>query len=62
MENNEKFSARSVDDENMESVSGGAHLQYLVCKTCGKEIRITAPMMGQYYNNNICPNCNGRLK
>ena len=32
------------------------------CCTCGHEIQLTAPMYTEYYNNNVCPICKGRLK
>lgn len=64
MENNKKTmnAMEGVDDAAVEAVSGGANIDRVICCTCGAEIRLSGPMMSQYYNNNICPRCHGRLK
>ena len=62
MENIEKKAAESLDDAAAENVAGGAHLDKIICCTCGNEIRLNSPMMGNYYNNNVCPICKGKLK
>ena len=64
MENNEKIKStlQNLDDAAAESVAGGAHIDKVICCTCGREIHLSGPMMGQYYNNNICPICHGKLK
>jgi len=62
MENNEKKIER-LDNVKAEDISGGTrNLNKVICCTCGAEIQLTVPMMGQYYNNNVCPRCHGRLK
>ena len=65
MDNNEKINGKSMeslDDAAAEKVAGGAHLDKIICCTCGGEITLKGPMMGNYYNNNVCPICKGRLK
>ncbi len=65
MENNEKHNAdmkENLSDAAAENVAGGTGLKKIICCTCGNEVRLTIPMMGEYYNNNICPICKGRLK
>ena len=51
-----------LNDEETENVSGGAHFDHVICCTCGREVKLTGPMMSQYFNNNICPYCKGKLK
>lgn len=64
MENNEKRvnSQEKIEDEAVDSVSGGTNIDRVICCTCGAEVMLNGPMMSQYYNNNICPRCRGRLK
>ena len=62
MENNDGRVLKSLDDASVENVAGGSGLTKVICCTCGAEIQLTGPMMGQYYNNNVCPRCHGRLK
>ena len=62
MENNEKRGTEALNDAAVEDVAGGAGLDKVICCTCGAEIQLTIPMMGEYYNHNICPHCKGRLK
>ena len=64
MEYNDKLasSREKLEDETVDGVSGGANIDRVICCTCGAEIRLSGPMMSQYYNNNICPRCHGRLK
>ena len=65
MENKEKRvieNAESLNDASIDAVAGGGGINKLICCTCGREVRLSGPMMGQYYNNNICPFCRGRLK
>lgn len=65
MENNEKSTIETmenVSDAAVEEVSGGANIKSLICCTCGAEIRLTEPMMTEYFNHNICPRCKGKLK
>ena len=46
-----KKSAESLNDDRMDGVSGGngGHIEYIICPTCGYEIRLK----GWY--TNICP-------
>ena len=65
MENKEKRvieNAESLNDASIDAVAGGGGINSLICCTCGREVQLSGPMMGQYYNNNICPLCRGRLK
>ena len=63
MENNEKHILEGLKDSEVEAVAGGAvAINKVICCTCGAEIKLTGPIMGEYYNNNICPRCKGRLK
>ena len=64
MEYNDKLasSGEKLEDETVDSVSGGANIDRVICCTCGAEVKLNGPMMSQYYNNNICPRCHGRLK
>lgn len=65
MENTEKLNKsgmENLDDKDMETAAGGAHITYLVCCTCGNQVHINGPMINGYYNNNVCPICHGRLK
>ncbi len=53
---------KTITEQEAETVSGGKGLDKVICCTCGKEIRLNGPVLTEYYNNNICPYCKGRLK
>ena len=55
MENNDKEFER-LEDEKMEKASGGAHIDHIVCCTCGYEIPLSA------LHGNICPRCRGKAR
>ena len=55
MENNDKV-LEKVEDEKLEKTSGGAHINHIVCCTCGYEIPLGA------LHGNICPRCKGKAR
>jgi len=50
MENNDKV-LEKLEDAKLDKTSGGAHISYIVCCTCGYEIPLNA------LHGNICPRC-----
>ena len=48
-----KKSTEGLNDDSLDGVSGGhgGHIEYIICPTCGYEIRLK----GWY--TNICPRC-----
>lgn len=55
MENNDKV-LEKVEDEKLEKTSGGAHINHIICCTCGYEIPLGA------LHGNICPRCKGKAR
>lgn len=53
-----KKNAENLNDEKLDGVSGGngGHIEYIICPTCGYEIRLK----GWY--TNICPRCKAIVK
>ena len=49
---------RVLIDQEIENISGGngGHIEYIICPTCGYEIRLK----GWY--TNICPRCKAIVK
>jgi len=50
MENNDKVPEK-IEDEKLDKASGGAHINHIICCTCGYEIPLSA------LHGNICPRC-----